>query len=169
MSDPLIESAKEIEALRSRAAGDASELEHLRGSIEALREQVAALTEDRKEGLAAMNSWVQRAGELEQQLAAPPPERNAYRSVAEGEPLDAYQAVCDQLAIAQARIKELREALEKRMASENRWSDYIIEALATPDDSSALDAALKADANKWADMAMAHGCTYMVTQIRSMK
>lgn len=136
MNDPLIESAKEIEALR---------------------EKVAELVEECNLGHTLYSQSLD-------DLAAMTQERDAYRSVAEGEPLDAYQAVCDQLSAmtqerdskdaqvtklysnwteAQARIRELREALEKRMASENRWPDYIIEALATPDDSSALDAALK--------------------------
>ena len=94
MNDPLIESAKEIEALR---------------------EKVTILTQERNV------NWNNAT-------------ENALR-----------------LVYAQARIKELREALEKRMASENRWPDYIIEALATPDDSSALDAALKAERERIAE------------------
>ena len=44
-------------------------------------------------------------------------ERDAYRSIAEGEPLDAYQAVCEQLAASQAREQQLREALEAMVLS----------------------------------------------------
>ena len=51
------------------------------------------------------------------------------------------------LAAAQARIKELQKALEY-VAPMYNDVDAVQEALATPDDSSALDAALKAEREK---------------------
>lgn len=49
MNDPLIESAKEIEALRAQAAEDGKNLFHASGVIIELREQLAAMTQERDE------------------------------------------------------------------------------------------------------------------------
>ena len=101
MNDPLIESAKEIEALRSRAAGDASELEHLRGSIEALRAQVAALTAD----VSFWNTTFLEAREgYEKELAAMTQERDVY-AAANRTAYDGMTAALKQLSAAQAEIE----------------------------------------------------------------
>jgi len=55
---------------------------------------------------------------------------------------DMFEKVSDirlnELAASQAREQQLREALEKVMRSENRWPDYVIDALALPQDDTAL-------------------------------
>ena len=109
MNDPLIESAKEIQALR---------------------EKVAALTEDRKEGLAAMNSWVQRAGELEQQLAAITQERNAYRSVAE---LYKESTVCAAPSSEEVRIIVSRLRVIANAIADANYNELTMRIPAEPD------------------------------------
>jgi septal ring factor EnvC (AmiA/AmiB activator) len=69
---------------------------------------------------------------LEQQLATCEKERKDGWIQAEH--------VARELAASQRYAKQLREALEKVMKSENRWPDFVIEALSLPRDTSALDA-----------------------------
>jgi|688.fasta_scaffold01034_29 hypothetical protein len=83
----------------------------------------------------------------------------------------------DQLAAAQARIKELRGALNGLQTCidpdvEGGYKpivDEIIVALATPDDSSALDAALRAERERCAHYAELHGWATLADELRSMK
>ena len=145
-----------------------------KAEIEALREKYNALHMTYTEAydqLAAMTKKLDSANNglisYAEDIVAMTQERDTLNAA-----LDAKITICGDanLAAAQARIVELREALDRLGHHEIcHESCEVCKLLATHDDSSALDAALEADANKWADMAMTHGCTYMVTQIRSMK
>ena len=112
--------------------------------IESLREQVEVLTKERDELQAIFDHRKNTVVDLRAQLAA-----------------------------AQLQIARLKKALQEIVDCPT-WAIGSLDmqrykALATPTDTAALDDRLKEEANKWADMAMAHGCTYMVTKIRSMK
>jgi predicted nuclease with TOPRIM domain len=112
--------------------------------IESLREQVAALTKERDDLQDKCNN---------------------------------FQNKCRATLAENAQLREALETIsdEENWGEDGCWEsssypdEIAMEALSTPTDTAALDARLKEEANKWADMAMAHGCTYMVTKIRSMK
>ena len=124
MNDSLIESAKEIEALREKVA------EWERGD-----RQYPQAVQDYKDLCVELKR-------TQFDLAAMTQERDLKDSQ--------VTKLYSNWTEAQSRIKELREALEMCAGfNDHEWtetqSNIIIDILATPDDSSALDAALKAE------------------------
>jgi hypothetical protein len=126
MSDLLIESAKEIESLRKKVAELDKVVVHQDECYAGLERQLAAMTQERDEARHCSDDY---------QYAA--------------------ETAGKQLASAQARIKELRDFAIWMSGHDIFGSlQYFIDnrhILATPDDSSALDAALKAERERCAD------------------
>ena len=112
----------------------------------------------RRESDKAPGYWRECYEKLVKTNAALTKERDAYRSIAEGEPLDAYQAVCEQLAAAQATNKKLAGYLWKfgRHFEDCGWQmnkpcNCGFEAAnSTANDTTALDARLFAQV-RWND------------------
>jgi chromosome segregation ATPase len=139
-----------------------------------LQEQLAAMTAERDEylrDLAAMKNWIDDWHKKDAELDAMTKDRDMAHDLAghcadqtAAAQADARQAdefthkalderdhYLQQLETAQAREQQLREALERRMRSENRWPEYVIDVLATQPDHAALDARLKEERERWAD------------------
>ena len=105
-----------------------------KAEIEVLREKVAALAQER-------DGWINEADHYREQLAAMTLERDTLNAA-----LDAKITICGDanLAAAQARIKELREALDRLGHHEIcHETCEVCKLLSTPDDSSTLDRRLQ--------------------------